>query len=331
MSWYTPKHWRERTLTARLLYPLGLLYFAAQGLNFLRRGFKPYRASVPVISIGNITAGGSGKTPVALNLARFLSQQGETVALISHGYGSSATAPVLVTPESHPALVGDEAIEMAQAYAAAQVWSGGEREDCCEAAIKAGAGVLILDDAFSNPSIARDLDLLVVDSLFGFGNGWPLPAGPMREPLGAQHRAAAAIVLQQGSQNKRIEAISIPQVLVHVEAATTLPNRPIVAFCGLGLPDKFYAHLRAQGLRLAETLSFPDHHAYNDKDLEQLRARAKAHNAVLVTTAKDAVKLPRDFIHEAPVYIAQLQLNAKDMTPVYSLAVQTLQRKRVSI
>lgn len=315
---------------ARLLYPLGLIFFAVQGLNYLRRAYKPYRAAVPVISIGNLTAGGSGKTPVALNLARFLSQQGETVALISHGYGSSATMPELVTPDSPPALVGDEAIEMAQAYAAAQVWSGGEREDCCEAAVKAGASVLILDDAFSNPSIARDVDLLVVDALFGFGNGWPLPAGPMREPLGAQHRAAAAIVLQQGSQNRKLDVLKIPQVVVHVEAAATLPHRPLVAFCGLGLPDKFYAHLKAQGLKLAETLSFPDHHAYGEKDLEKLRAAAKAHNAVLVTTAKDAVKLPRDFMHEAEVYVAQLQLNEKDMTPVYSLVVQMLQRFRVS-
>jgi tetraacyldisaccharide 4'-kinase len=329
MSWHTPKHWREKNLTARLLYPLGLLFFGLQGLNYLRRAYRPYRAGVPVISIGNLTAGGSGKTPVALNLARFLSQQGETVALISHGYGSSATAPEMVTPDSPPALVGDEAIEMAQAYAAAQVWSGGEREDCCEAAVKAGASVLILDDAFSNPSIVRDLDLLVVDSLFGFGNGWPLPAGPMREPLGAQYRAAAAVVLQQGSQNRKVEALKIPQVVVHVEAAATLPNRPVVAFCGLGLPDKFYAHLRAQGLRLATTLNFPDHHAYTEKDLDKLRAAAKAHNAVLVTTAKDAVKLPRDFMQAAEVYVAQLQLNEKDMTPVYSLVVQMLQRSRV--
>ena len=329
MSWHTPKHWREKTLLARLLYPVGLAFYAVQGLNFLRRGFNPYRASVPVISIGNITAGGSGKTPVALNLARFLSQQGETVALISHGYGGTSEKPILVTPEVDPRLVGDEAIEMAQAYAAAQVWSGGERENCCRAAEAAGATVLILDDAFSNPSIVRDLDLLVVDSLFGFGNGWPLPAGPMREPMSAQHRAAAAVVLQQGSQNKRIEALTIPQVLVHVEADANLPNRPVVAFCGLGLPDKFYAHLRAQGLRLAKTMNFPDHHGYDEKDLALLQKLAKEHNAVLVTTAKDAVKLPRDFMHEAEVYVAQLQLNAKDMTPVYSLVVQTLQRKRV--
>ncbi len=331
MSWRTPQHWRHKSPLARLLYPLGLAFYAVQGMNYLRRGFNPYRAKVPVISIGNITAGGSGKTPVALNLARFLSQQGETVALISHGYGGKATGPILVTPESDPLLVGDEAIEMAQAYAATQVWSGGERRDCCAAAEKAGATVLILDDAFSNPSIVRDLDLLVVDSLFGFGNGWPLPAGPMREPMSAQHRASAAIVVQQGSMNKRLPDIVIPQVLVHVEADANLPNRPVVAFCGLGLPDKFYAHLRAQGLSLAKTLSFPDHHAYTDKDLAQLSAVAKEHNAVLVTTAKDAVKLPRDFIHEEAVYIAQLQLNAKDMTPVYSLVVQTLQRFRVTL
>jgi len=218
---------------------------------------------------------------------------------------------------------------MAQAYAAAQVWSGGGREACCEAAVKAGASVLILDDAFSNPSIVRDLDLLVVDSLFGFGNGWPLPAGPLREPLSAQYRAAAAIVLQQGTQNKRVDAIGIPQVLVHVEAAATLPTRPVVAFCGLGLPDKFYAHLRTQGLTLAETVNFPDHHRYTETDMNKLRETAKAHRAILVTTAKDAVKLPRDFMQEAEVYVAQLQLNAKDMTPIYGLVVQTLQRKRM--
>lgn len=328
MSWHTPKHWRHKNLTARLLYPFGLVFFALQGLNFLRRGFKPYRAAVPVISIGNLTAGGSGKTPVALNLARYLSQQGETVALISHGYGGRAQTPMLVTADSDPALVGDEAIEMAQAYAATQVWSGGGREACCEAAVQAEASVLILDDAFSNSAIVRDLDLLVVDSLFGFGNGWPLPAGPLREPLSAQYRAAAAIVLQQGTQNKRVEALTIPQVLVHVEAAATLPTRPIVAFCGLGLPDKFYAHLRAQGLTLAETINFPDHHRYTDSDMTRLQRVAKNHRAILVTTAKDAVKLPRDFMQEAEVYVAQLQLNAKDMTPIYGLAIQTLQRKR---
>lgn len=328
MSWHTPPHWRNKGFVAWLLYPWGLVYFAVQGINFLRRGLRPYQASVPVISIGNLTAGGSGKTPVALDLARYLSQQGETVALISHGYKAKAKAPMLVTADSDAREVGDEAVEMAQAYAATQVWSGGGRRACCMAATAAGASVLILDDAFSNPSIVRDLDLLVVDSLFGLGNGWPLPAGPLREPVSAQYRASAAIVLQQGSQNKRVKALTIPQILVHVTATTSMPNRPVVAFCGLGLPDKFYAHLRAQGLNLADTINFPDHHVYTPQDLAKIKTCAHTHHALLVTTAKDAVKLPRDFMHEAEVYVARLELRAVDMMPVYGLVVQTLHEYR---
>ena len=325
MTWRTPTHWPSRAFPAWLWLPLVPVYWLGTTLQRWYQQRTPYRAPVPVISVGNLTAGGSGKTPVVSAIAAYLSQQGYRVAIVGHGYQAAATAPTLVTAEADPRQVGDEALELAQSYCAAQVWVGGGRRACAAAATAAGAEVIILDDAFSHPYIARDLDLLVVDHHSAFGNRWLLPAGPLREGLPAQHRADAALVL--GLQPGPLAALHIPQIPVRLVPSATLqglPTKPVVAFCGLGLPDKFYRYLRAQGLSLAATHSFPDHHAYTAADGAALAQLAARHHAVLVTTPKDAVKLKRDFAGDTPLYVVRPALAAADLLPLWALVHKVL-------
>lgn len=243
-----------------------------------------------MLCVGNLVAGGAGKTPVALSLARIMTDAGKQPHILSRGYGGSLAGPLRVDPERHSAAdVGDEPLLLAKA---APVWIGSDRAASARAAIAAGARMLLLDDGFQNPTLHQDLALLVIDGTYGLGNGRVMPAGPLREPAAAGLARAQAIVLMGADKNGLALAgkIVLKAKLVPCHA-DDLVGKKVVAFAGIGRPEKFFATLQDMGAVLAATHAFADHHLYRETELGRLAAEAGDQGAALVTTEKDLVRL----------------------------------------
>lgn len=290
-----PEFWAGDGLGARLLDPLGRLYGQAGRLR--RRCTMPRRAPLPTICVGNLTVGGAGKTPVAIALATRLLAAGERPHLVTRGYGGQASGPLRVAPERHDSRqVGDEALLLA---AVAPTWLARNRLAGAQAAARAGASLVIFDDGFQNPSLAPDLALVVIDGDYGFGNGRLIPAGPLREPVAEGLRRADAVI-RLGAAAAGVEK-SLPPALPRLEAelrpaadAPDLAGRRVLAFAGIGRPEKLFITLREAGAELVDAMAFPDHHRYRRAEVEPLLARARQAGALCITTAKDAVRLPAD-------------------------------------
>ena len=287
----TPEFWARRGLLSTLLEPAAWVYGQAAAAR--RRWTTPWRAPVPVLCVGNLVAGGAGKTPVTLSLARRLREHGWRVHILSRGYGGRLPGPVLVDPARHSADdVGDEPLLLA---AMAPCWVAHDRVAGAKAAVAAGAELLVLDDGFQNPTLAKDISLVVVDGGYGFGNGRLLPAGPLREGLADGLSRAAAIVLM-GDDDAGVSTLARERPLIRArlvpENGDEVADRAVLAFAGIGQPTKFFATLEAAGARLVARHAFPDHHRYADDELAHLRAEAERAGAMLVTTAKDWVRLP---------------------------------------
>ena len=290
--WYgSPASWQ-----ARLLRPCGWLYgLVVAGHRAISR---PLRLPVPVLSIGNITLGGTGKTPLVIALALEFSRRGLRPAVLSRGYGSGRRDPLLVHGELPVSTVGDEALELALALAGSgvAVWAGSDRAASARRALAAGAGLLLLDDGLQHWRLARDCDVTVLDARQRLGNGLTFPAGPLREPARALGRAQLLVLTGAGEPGPRGLPWPEGKPCLAVPAARELPpalrGRPLLAFCGIGLPQKFFAALRDQGCSLVGCEVFPDHHPYARADLERLLALARAkREATLVTTVKDWQRL----------------------------------------
>ncbi|HAE50215.1 MAG TPA: tetraacyldisaccharide 4'-kinase, partial [Tistrella mobilis] len=298
------------------LAPLSLVFRAAGALRRLLA--RPARAGVPVLCVGNLTAGGAGKTPTALAIAARLRERGRRPHVVLRGYGGSVKGPVLVDPIAHRAeQVGDEALLIARRL---PTWVARDRAAGARAAAAAGADVVILDDGFQNPSIEKDLSLIVVDGGYGFGNGRVIPAGPMREPL-ARGLARADGVVVVGEDTIDVAA-ALPFERPVLRAVTVpgpetrrLRNRKVVAFAGIGRPEKFFDTLRTIGCRIAGSWSFPDHHPYDPDEIARLVEVAHRMDAVLVTTEKDLVRLPpeaRDLVDHLTISLEWLDADPLD-------------------
>jgi tetraacyldisaccharide 4'-kinase len=282
-----PDFWTETRLASTLLLPLG---WAHSGLAKARRALtRPYRVPVPVICVGNLVAGGAGKTPVVLSLAKRLS--GHAPHIVSRGYLGKLGGPLRVDPDRHTsAEVGDEALLLAKT---APSWIGHDRAATARLAVECGAGCLILDDGFQNPTLAKDLSLLIVDGSYGLGNGRVIPAGPLREGLSSGLARAGALVLM-GEDKIGIAARigGVPLLRASLRASNTaLAGKKVVAFAGIGQPVKFFRTLEEIGAQLVGRHPFPDHHPYRDAELGELCAEATNAGAELVTTEKDAARL----------------------------------------
>ncbi len=301
--WFAgPGDWR-----AAVLSPVGTI-FAAGGR--LRRALaRPYRAGIPVICVGNLTAGGAGKTPVALDLGERLHRTGCRVAFVTRGYGGSLAGPVQVDPARQTAAeVGDEPLLLA---AVAPTWVSRHRPAGIAAAEAAGAAAVVLDDGFQNPLFAKDLSLVVVDGRRGFGNGRVLPAGPLREPVASGLARADAIVLMgEVTADFRGGFGSLPVLRAKLEpdaAARALAGRRVMAFAGIGDPAKFFRLLAAIGCQVIAATAYPDHAPYRAETIRRHLAEAEAAGVdALVTTAKDAVRLPADLA--AGVTVVQVRV-----------------------
>jgi tetraacyldisaccharide 4'-kinase len=256
------------------------------------------RVAATTICVGNFVAGGAGKTPTALALARMLIADGRKVAFLSRGYGGAERdEPLLVDTDAHSAaMVGDEPLLLTKA---APCWVGTDRVQSARSAVEAGATTLILDDGLQNPGLIKDLAFAVVDGETGFGNGLVIPAGPLRAPVSAQLPFVQALIVLGGDDAaaSRIAALARGKPLIRASlepdalAAAPLIGREVVAFAGIARPEKFYATLRRVGAQIVATRDFADHHAYTQREVESLMEEAGRRGALLATTEKDAARL----------------------------------------
>lgn len=320
-----PDFWsRDRSLLPTLLAPLAVAYAAAGRLRQVTT--RPQRVPIPVICVGAATVGGAGKTPVALALGRHLTAAGYRAHFLTRGYGGRTAGPLRVDPARHDAAsVGDEPLLLARA---APCWVARNRPAGARAAAAAGAKAIVMDDGFQNPTLAKDLALLVVDGTQGFGNGRVLPAGPLREPVDrALARADAVVLIGKDGAGLAPVLAGKPVLaarLVPDDSARVLAGRKLLAFAGIGRPEKFFESLRAIGAELAATAVFPDHHPYSAAELHRIFDRAERLGARLVTTAKDSVRLPPSL--RAQVHAVDVRLEWADPAALDRLLAPILRR-----
>jgi len=318
-----PAFWYRKAGTkSRLLSPLGQVYRTG---SLLRRALAtPYKAKIPVICVGNIVAGGAGKTPTCLALKKLLGKHDPAarIAFVTRGYGGSEKGPLRVDPSKHTAReVGDEALLLARA---APCWIGRDRAAAIREAEK-DATLIILDDGLQNPKIAPDINLLVVDGGVGFGNQQLIPAGPLRETMNDAFSRIDGIIMIGEDVQQVATYLGKPvcQAKLRPGLAAQYLNKPkVLAFAGIGRPQKFYDSCREAGLSVLQTRDFPDHHAYADSDLNEL-AQIAAHNDLsLITTAKDFVRLPTGY--RSSVGVLEIELVFDDPEKLLKLITRSL-------
>ena len=291
-----PAFWSRRgSPLATMLAPAAALY----GMAAARRMARPGHAiGLPVICIGNFTLGGAGKTPTALAVGRILAEAGHRPVFLSRGYGGRLRGPVMVDPSAQTADdVGDEPLLLARA---APAIVARDRLAGARAAREAGAGAIVMDDGFQNPALAKNLSIVVVDGGRGIGNGRVFPAGPLRAPLVAQlGHAGAVLVVGEGhgadplreAARGRGRPLFEGRLVPDPAALAALRERPVLAFAGIGDPDKFFRTLRGAGLAVRGERPFPDHHCYGANEAAALIEQAGRERLTLVTTEKDWVRL----------------------------------------
>lgn len=298
---------------ARVLAPAGAAYGALVARRMDRTGV---RAGCPVLCLGNFTLGGAGKTPAALTVAGLLAELGRTPAFLSRGYGGRTAGPVQVDPRRHSTVeVGDEPLLLARQ---APTIVARDRPGGAALCRRLGADAIVMDDGLQNPSLVKDLSLVVVDAPVGVGNGLPVPAGPLRALLARQWpHVGGLIVLGEGAPGDAIARAAAGRgVPVHrarlVRETDVWVGRRCLAFAGIGRPEKFFATLVEAGATLAAQRAFPDHHAYRDGELAALVEAARRLDAELVTTEKDAVRLPASFVTQVRVLRVHLVFDDPD-------------------
>lgn len=315
--WQNPKS--DPGLLARLLSPLAALW-AFAGKRRLQQG-KWEKLPVPVICVGNVNIGGTGKTPTVIALVGHLKKRGFNPHVVSRGYGGSMAGPVRVNERVHKASeVGDEPILISSFC---PVWVARDRAAGGRAAVGAGADIVVLDDGFQNPGLVKDVSLIVVDAVTGFGNERVFPAGPLREPLKTGlGRADALVVIGSDPARQRFGETwpvrpDLPiafGALDPLEMGIDWRGHKVFAFAGIGRPEKFFATLRGLGADILHSEALSDHQPLTRRLLERLESDAFFKGAQLVTTEKDAVRLPEDFRFKVLTLAVRLEL--ADWTPI---------------
>ncbi len=304
MKLSTPRWWYVRgptpaPVSRALLTPLSWIWAAATARRMARA--VPLDPGAPVISVGNLTVGGSGKTPIVRELLARLRRGGLDAQGLARGYGGRERGPLRVDPLSHTAdEVGDEPLMLS---VEAPIWIARDRAAGAQAAVAAGAEVLVLDDAHQNPALKKTLSLVVVDGetrdqAWPFGDGRVFPAGPMREPLKVGLARADAVVVLLAADAPAIDPElaalfgDMPVLIARLEPAGPPPLGPQLGFAGVAKPWKVERSLTAAGVTLVDFAPFPDHAAFSEGDLRRLSDRAALFGAGLLTTEKDWVRLP---------------------------------------
>jgi tetraacyldisaccharide 4'-kinase len=288
--WYRPASWKSH-----LLKPLAALYGAVAAHRLKRKGLK---AGIPVLCVGNYHGGGAGKTPTVLALANLLRELGQTPVVLSRGYRGKLRGPVRVDASRHGASdVGDEPLMLSQSL---PVVVSRDRADGVALAKSQGATVILMDDGFQNPAVAKDASLIVIDSVRGIGNAQVMPAGPLRAPLSAQiERTDALVVIGEGNAADAVAGTIAGQgkpvlrarLKADESSLSALRGKRALAFAGIGDPARFFNTLRDNGIDVASTRVFPDHHPLTPDEAASLVAEANSGGLTLVTTEKDLARL----------------------------------------
>lgn len=299
-------------LLPRLLSPLGWLYAAGTARRLRQSG---YTSQIPVICVGNLTAGGAGKTPTVIALIERLAARGHKVHVVSRGYGGRLTGPLRVEEARHTAeAVGDEPLLLS---AFAPVWVAKDRAAGVRAAEAAGARVILMDDGFQNPAVMPSLGLVVVDAARGFGNGRCIPAGPLREPVATGlARAELMLTIGDAAAQTKFDAawgpIATPRLrgqLEPLQMGMDWKGERVLAFAGIADPSRFFATLRAEGAELVRGEALGDHEALSETLLRRLEAEAAATGAQLVTTEKDAARLSPQWRAKVLTLVVRLRVD----------------------
>lgn len=286
------------SVSGQVLAPLGWLYGAATQTRLMLATSR--KVGAQVVCVGNLTVGGTGKTPLALAINEVLTSVGRRTAFLTRGYAGKVDDATQVLPGTHDfKAVGDEALLLAEA---APTYVSPGRVRGAIAASRDGAEVIIMDDGFQNPALKKDVSFVVIDGPVGWGNRRMIPAGPLRESIHLGLRRADALIvlgdLKDGPEGELIARSGKPVFRASIQPLTPASldtSKPVVAFAGIGRPEKFFETARALGFQLAEAVPFPDHHAFGEKDIAWLRSLAAERAATLITTSKDYVRLAEDF------------------------------------
>jgi tetraacyldisaccharide 4'-kinase len=293
-----PAFWRQNGLAARALAPVAAIYASVADAQMRGAGF---RAGVPVFCVGNLTAGGTGKTPTALALAKSFLARGLKPYFLTRGYGGSSAGPVMVAQGHTARDVGDEALLLARL---APTVVAHDRAAGAQLAQASGATVIVMDDGFQNSSLEKDFALLLVDGQRGIGNGRVIPAGPLRASLSVQLARADAMLVVGAVANPTRDVIAAARsrglpvlggsLAPDAPAMNELRGRKILAYAGIGYPDKFFATLATGGALVRGTRVFPDHHPFTRAEAVELLDTAAREHLVLVTTEKDIARMRGD-------------------------------------
>ncbi len=327
-----PAFWQQRnSLLSRLLMPLGAVYGEITASRMMRPGTV---VGIPVICVGNYHTGGAGKTPTTLALVRLLRGLGEAPVVLSRGHGGTLRGPVKVEPGRHSAAdVGDEPLMMARDVT---VVIARNRVDGAALARSTGATVIVMDDGFQNPAIAKDLSLIVIDANRGLGNGRVFPAGPLRAPLDRQiPRTDALVVIGDGTAATGVAAlvhgrggkVFTARLKPDAVSVQALQGKRVLAFAGIGDPGRFFRTLRNAGVDVAVERAFGDHHPYAAAEIDALVAEARDESLTLVTTEKDLVKL-RNMPAATEIIGFAVALDVEDKDGLRSLVRESLNRAK---
>jgi tetraacyldisaccharide 4'-kinase len=285
---HAPDFWTHDDWRSRLIAPLGWIHGASVAWKSLHA--KPFQSGVPVVCVGNLGVGGTGKTPIAIEIARVLKTLGHKPFFLTRGFGGRLRGPIEATQDDRAIDVGDEAILLA---CSAPAIVARDRREGVKLAIGLGADAIVMDDGHQNFALTKDLSIVIVDGDVGFGNGHVVPAGPLREPV-SQGLARADAVIITGEGTPPLAGFSRPVLRAHLTLQDTdIVGKRMVAFAGIGRPGKFFQSLVNFGANLLATQGFADHHVYTAGEIARLRAKARTLNAELVTTEKDFVRLTR--------------------------------------
>lgn len=327
--------WRPPGALAHLLRPISILYGAVAAQRLRAAG---QHAAVPVICVGNVTLGGAGKTPAAICVAKLLRAKGLNPAFLTRGYGGRLHGPVQVDPSVHQfPEVGDEALLLARC---GPTVVARDRPRGAQLAVALGADIVVMDDGLQNPSLRKDLTVSVFDGATGIGNGLTFPAGPLRAPIQAQWPLIGAVlIVGEGAPGDTIAADANSRglrafsgsLVADPRTAAELEGERVLAFAGIGRPDKFFDTLRCCGAQVVKTRSFADHHTFTRSEAQQLRAEAASAGLRLVTTEKDQVRLAA-LGREAPglrdVSVLPVRLEVAEAEAFSAFLIERLTRPR---
>ncbi len=303
----TPKFWQTKGLAARLLWPVSQIYGLCHKIKASL--VKPYKSALPVLCVGGAIAGGSGKTPTVHAIIDLIRNEGpfESPVILTRGYGGVLEGPTLVVPEKHSAKdVGDEALLHA---AKAPTIVSRDRAAGARLAELMGADVIIMDDGLQNSSLEKTMSVLAMDTSIGIGNGYMIPAGPLREPLADALQKSTAIIHTNGTASLATDK-PVLRTTFKVTSSHDMTKKWI-AFAGIGYPEKFRQTLQDNGFELAVFKSFPDHHAYTARDLDSLPKTSDVLS--YITTAKDWVRLPPSWQDSVEVLDVALSFENPDL------------------